>query len=106
MHEFSVDKIHVKRCKPWRACLSQFKIWHFDNILIYVLQELDLDKGFNLVKRFINIVKDVVNAIEKGVEIFRSILNSDVSMNDLVQEFAEALEELPNTVSIYFRHRK
>ena len=63
------------------------------------MQELDIGKGFNLVKRFINIVKDVVNAIEKGVDIFRLILNSDVSMNDLVQEFVAALEELPNTVS-------
>ena len=68
--------------------------------ITFILQEIDIEKGFNLVKKFINIVKDVTNAIEDAVETFREILNSDFSLNDLVQEFVAALEELPDTVSL------
>ena len=63
-----------------------------------ILQEIDIDKGVALVQKFIKIVKDVVDTVGDAVETFRDILNSDISMDQLIQEFVAALEEFPDMV--------
>lgn len=69
-----------------------------ENSLWFFFQEVDIKEALNLVTKFIKIVKDVVNAIERGVQAFKDIINADYSLNDMVNDFKAAFEELPDKV--------
>ncbi|XP_045156811.2 uncharacterized protein LOC123523186 [Mercenaria mercenaria] len=65
---------------------------------INIIQEGDLQRFVKLVRDFSNIVRKIVRSVKDGVEAFKSILDDDFSLKDIVDEFVTSVEELPKKV--------
>ncbi|KAK3612510.1 hypothetical protein CHS0354_024481 [Potamilus streckersoni] len=63
-----------------------------------IFQDFDPNLGFDLVKQFDALVKNVVGAIKTGIELFRDLISGNF-LKTIVNGFVQALEELPNTVA-------
>ena len=68
-------------------------------MLLVLFQDIDVKNLFKLVTNFVSVIKDVVNKIKRGVEAFKSILNSKRSLKTLVNDLVDAFNNLPKTVS-------
>lgn len=66
---------------------------------IIYFQEVNIENLINLVKKFASIVKNVVESIKKGVDAFKGLVGSDHSLKEIVDDFIEVFEELPEKVS-------
>ncbi|XP_048250793.1 uncharacterized protein LOC124111176 [Haliotis rufescens] len=63
-----------------------------------LLQEFDIDSIRKLVELYDKIKGDVVDAIEVGVDLFKGIIRGDPSIGEMLDEFKQALEEMPQKV--------
>lgn len=57
-----------------------------------------MKKLANLAKRFDKVVKNIIGAVEDGVDLFRDIISGKLSIKDITQKFVDALEQLPQKV--------
>lgn len=57
-----------------------------------------MKKLVNLAKRFDKVIKNIVGAVEDGVNLFRDIINGKLNIKDITQKFVDALEQLPQKV--------
>ncbi|XP_021353372.1 uncharacterized protein LOC110450253 [Mizuhopecten yessoensis] len=65
---------------------------------INILQEGEMKKIAKLAKNFDKSIKNIVNAVETGVNLFKDIIDGKFSIKDIVQSFVDALQELPGKV--------
>ncbi|VDH91582.1 Hypothetical predicted protein [Mytilus galloprovincialis] len=63
-----------------------------------ILQENDMKKIAELATKFDKKVKEIVDAIETGVRLFKDLIGGKISIKDIVNEFIDALKELPGKV--------
>ncbi|CAG2189963.1 unnamed protein product [Mytilus edulis] len=63
-----------------------------------ILQENDMKKIASLATQFDTKVKEIVDAIETGVQLFKDLIGGQISIKDIVNEFIDALKELPGKV--------
>ncbi|CAG2209692.1 unnamed protein product [Mytilus edulis] len=60
-----------------------------------ILQENDMKKIIQLATQFDKKVKEIVDGIETGVRLFKDLIGGQISIKDIVNEFIDALKELP-----------
>ncbi|KAL5015117.1 hypothetical protein ScPMuIL_009387 [Solemya velum] len=63
-----------------------------------ILQEFNPKEIEKKAKSFGNVIKDIISAVKKGIDLFREIINGDIVIQDIIKEFAAALEEMPAKV--------
>ena len=52
-----------------------------------------------LLKSVVDAIEDIVDGIRSGIDIITTIIDSDFSLKDIVDDFLDAFRELPNNVS-------
>ncbi|XP_052083536.1 uncharacterized protein LOC127720827 [Mytilus californianus] len=60
-----------------------------------ILQENDMKKIVQLATQFDKKVKEIVEGIATGVQMFKDLIGGQISMKEIVNEFIDALKELP-----------
>ncbi|ESO82597.1 hypothetical protein LOTGIDRAFT_236952 [Lottia gigantea] len=63
-----------------------------------LLQEFGIDNLKDLVKLYDKIKNEVVGEIKKGIDLFKKIIRGDISIGQILEEFKQALEQLPEKV--------
>ncbi|KAL3873935.1 hypothetical protein ACJMK2_037012, partial [Sinanodonta woodiana] len=63
-----------------------------------ILKDFDPKFGFNIVKQFIEQIQKIVNTIKVGVDTFTALINGDLSIQRIVEEFITALKNIPGRV--------
>lgn len=57
-----------------------------------------MDEIKNMAKKFDNLIGNVVGEVKNGIDLFDSVINSDINIGDIAKAFVDALEQLPNKV--------
>ncbi|KAK3589057.1 hypothetical protein CHS0354_008707 [Potamilus streckersoni] len=63
-----------------------------------ILKDFDPKFGFSIVKQFIGQVQKIVDAIKSGVNTFTALINGDLSIQSIVEDFITSLKNIPGRV--------
>lgn len=66
------------------------------------LQEFNPATLVKKAKDFGKIIMNIINAIKRGIDLFRSIINGDIRFDKIIKDFVAALEEMPSKVIEHF----
>lgn len=76
--------------------------WIVSEIVVVVcFQENEMKKIANLTTQFDNKVKEIVEGIATGVQMFKDLIGGRISIKNIVNEFIDALHQLPVKVNIF-----
>ncbi|CAG2251005.1 unnamed protein product [Mytilus edulis] len=63
-----------------------------------ILQENDMKKVAQLATQFDKKTGEIVKGVETGVQLFKDLIGGQISIKEIVNEFIDALQELPGKV--------
>ena len=72
-------------------------------LLCHFLQDLNIEKALEIVKRFKEIVTDIVDSVKRGVELLKKLMSGGY-LSNLVDEFVSSVRSIPETVQFCYYH--
>ncbi|XP_064646638.1 uncharacterized protein LOC135499666 isoform X2 [Lineus longissimus] len=64
-----------------------------------ILQEFNFQSLLKQIKDYFNLVGDTVDAIKDGIKFIQGLVNGDVKIKNIIEDFVKSLEDMPKKIA-------